>query len=105
MKTSVELLLSKETLTPEDIEKEVDFLQKALNHARKTGEIDIATYLDVGPITTSLRMVMSMITHWKPEARYSAEQAGAFQGGKAQETEAEKLHAQTLFLIPSMFIL
>jgi hypothetical protein len=28
--------LAKEKLTPEDIEKEVDFLQKALHNARKT---------------------------------------------------------------------
>ena len=74
MKTSVELLLSKETLTPEDIEKEVDFLQEALTDARKTGKIDIATYLNVGPVTTSLRMIVSMMRHWKPEARYTDEQ-------------------------------
>jgi len=67
--------LAKEKLTPEDIEKEVDFLQKALHNARKTEKIDIPTYLDVGPITTSLRMIVSMMRHWKPEARYSAEQA------------------------------
>jgi len=76
MKTSVEYLLSKENLTPEDIEKEVDFLQKALADARKTGKIDITTYLDVGPILTSLRMVVSMMRHWKPEARYNAVQVG-----------------------------
>jgi len=54
MKTSIEHLLSKENLTVEDIENEVDFLQKALNHARKAGKIDIPTFLGVGPITTSL---------------------------------------------------
>ncbi len=75
MKTSVEhLLLLKENLTAEDIEKEVDFLQKALTDARKAGKIDISTFLGVGPITTSLRMIVSMMRHWKPKARYSAEQ-------------------------------
>ncbi len=73
VKTSVELLLSKENPTPEDIEREVDFLQKSLADARKAGKIDIATFLDVGPITTSLRMIVSMMRYWKPEVRYSAD--------------------------------
>lgn len=75
MKTPIERLLSKENLTAEDIEKEVDFLQKALNHARNSGKIDIATFLDVGPITTSLRMVEGMMRHWKPEVRYNTTRA------------------------------
>ena len=87
MKTSVEHLLSKENLTPDDIEKEVDFLQKALGDARKTGKIDIATYLDVGPVTTSLRMIVSMMRHWKPEARYNAEQV---------RDELRKIHSRML---------
>ena len=87
MKTSVEYLLSKENLTPEDIEKEVDFLQKALADARKTGKIDITTYLDVGPITTSLRMIASMMRHWKPEARYTDEQV---------RDELRKIHSRIL---------
>jgi len=87
MKTSVEHLLSKETLTPEDIEKEVDFLQKALGDARKTGEIDIATFLDVGPVTTSMRMIVSMMRHWKPEARYTDVQV---------RDELRKIHSKVL---------
>ncbi|MDI6918008.1 MAG: hypothetical protein QMC80_09465 [Thermoplasmatales archaeon] len=87
MKTSVEYLLSKENLTAEDIEKEVDFLQKALSDARRAGKIDIATYLNVGPITTSLRMVASMMRHWKPEVRYNMEQA---------MDELRKIHSRTL---------
>ena len=87
MKTSVEHLLSKETLTPEDIEKEVDFLQKALGDARKTGEIDIATFLGVGPILTSLRMIGSMMRYWKPEARYNMERA---------VDELRKIHTRVL---------
>jgi len=75
MKTSVEHLLSKENLTPEDIEEEIDFLQKALRDARKAGKIDITTFLGVGPILTSLRMIVSMMRYWKPEARYNMEQA------------------------------
>ncbi len=87
MKTSVESLLSKENLTPEDIEEEVDFLQKALRDARKTGKIDIATFLGVGPITTSLRMVWSMMRHWKPEFRYNT--------AKAMD-ELRKIHSRIL---------
>jgi len=87
MKTSVEHLLSKETLTPEDIEKEVDFLQKALGDARKTGKIDIATFLGVGPILTSLRMIGSMMRYWKPEARYNMERA---------VDELRKIHTRVL---------
>ncbi|MDI6916588.1 MAG: hypothetical protein QMC80_02180 [Thermoplasmatales archaeon] len=87
MKTSVEHLLSKETLTPEDIEREVDFLQKALSDARRAGKIDIATYLDVGPITTSMRMVASMMRHWKPEVRYNTEQV---------RDELKKIHSRVL---------
>jgi len=87
MKTSVESLLSKENLTAEDIEKEADFLQKALNHARKVGKIDLTTYLNVGPILTSLRMVGSMMRHWKPEVRYSAEQV---------REELRKIHTRIL---------
>ena len=87
MKTSVEHLLSKEKLTAEDIEEEVDFLQKALGDARKTGKIDIATFLDVGPITTSLRMIASMMRHWKPEARYTDEQV---------RDELRKIHSRIL---------
>ena len=75
MKSSVKSLLSKENLTAEDIEKEADFLQKALRDARKAGKIDIATFLGVGPILTSLRMVVSMMRHWKPQVRYSTEKA------------------------------
>jgi hypothetical protein len=75
VKASVELLLSKENLTAEDIEKEVDFLQKALNRARKTGKIDITTYLNVAPVTTSLRMIVSMMRHWNPRFRYNPERA------------------------------
>jgi len=87
VKTSVEHLLSKENLTPEDIEKEADFLQKALNHARKAGKIDIPTFLGVSPITTSLRMVGSMMRHWKPEFRYNPEQV---------RDELRKIHSRTL---------
>jgi len=87
VKTSVEHLLSKEKLTAEDIEEEVDFLQKALGDARKTGKIDIATFLDVGPITTSLRMIASMMRHWKPEARYTDEQV---------RDELRKIHSRIL---------
>ncbi|MBU4501692.1 MAG: hypothetical protein KKA79_03815 [Nanoarchaeota archaeon] len=87
MKTSVEHLLSKENISPEDIEKEVDFLQKALADARKTGKIDITTYLDVGPVTTSLRMVVSMMRHWKPKVRYSAEKV---------RDELRKIHSRVL---------
>jgi len=75
VKTSIEFLLSKENLTPEDIEKEVDFLQKALRDARKIGKIDITTFLGVGPIITSLRMILSMMRYWKLEVRYSTEKA------------------------------
>lgn len=87
MKTSIEFLLSKENLTPEDIEKEVDFLQKALNHARKAGKIDITTYLSVGSITTSIRMVGSMMSHWKPEVRYTDEKV---------RDELRKIHTRVL---------
>lgn len=87
MKTSIEHLLLKENLTPEDIEKEVDFLQKALSDARRAGKIDIATYLDVGPITTSMRMVGSMMRHWNIKFRYSAEQV---------REELRKIHTRTL---------
>ncbi len=75
VKTSVEHLLSKENLTAEDIEKEVDFLQKALTNAKKAGKIDITTYLDVGPVTTSMRMIVSMMRHWNPKFRYSTAEA------------------------------
>ena len=87
VKTSVEHLLSKENLTPEDIEKEVNFLQKALNHAREAGKIDIATFLDVGPITTSLRMIVSMMRYWKPEVRYNTTRA---------VDELRKIHSRVL---------
>ena len=87
MKTSIEHLLSKENLTVEDIENEVAFLQKALNHARKAGKIDIPTFLGVGPITTSLRMIVSMMRYWKPEARYNMEQA---------VDELRKIHTRVL---------
>ena len=87
MKTSVEHLLSKEKLTAEDIEEEVDFLQKALGDARKTGEIDIATFLGVGPILTSLRMIVSMMRYWKPEARYNMERV---------RDELRKIHSRVL---------
>lgn len=87
MKTSIEYLLSKETLTPEDIEREVDFLEKALHNARKAGKIDINTYLDVGPITTSMRMIVSMMRHWKPEFRYNTAKA---------VDELKKIHSRTL---------
>ena len=87
MKTSIEFLLSKENLTPEDIEKEVDFLQKALRDARKIGKIDITTFLGVGPIITSLRMILSMMRYWKPEVRYSTEKA---------VDELRKIHTRVL---------
>ena len=87
MKTSVEHLLSKENLIAEDIEREADFLQKALRDARKTGKIDIATFLGVGPILTSLRMVVSMMRYWKPEARYNMERA---------VDELRKIHTRVL---------
>ena len=87
MKSSVKSLLSKENLTAEDIEKEADFLQKALRDARKAGKIDIATFLGVGPILTSLRMVVSMMRYWKPEARYNMERVRG---------ELRKIHTRVL---------
>ena len=87
MKTLIESLLSKENLSPEDIEREVDFLQKALRDARKIGKIDITTFLGVGPILTSLRMIVSMMRYWKPEARYNMEQA---------VDELRKIHTRVL---------
>jgi len=87
MKSSVKSLLSKENLTSEDIEREADFLQKALRDARKAGKIDIPTFLGVGPILTSLRMVVSMMRYWKPEARYSTEKA---------VDELRKIHSRVL---------
>ena len=87
MKTSVEHLLSKENLTAENIEEEVDFLQKALRDARKAGKIDIPTFLGVGPILTSLRMIVSMMRYWKPEARYNMERV---------RDELRKIHSRVL---------
>ena len=87
MKTSIEHLLLKENLTPEDIEREADFLQKALRDARKAGKIDIPTFLGVGPILTSLRMILNMMRYWKPEARYNMEQV---------RDELRKIHSRVL---------
>ena len=87
MKTSVEHLLSKENLTAEDIEREADFLQKALRDARKAGKIDITTFLGVGPILTSLRMILNMMRYWKPEARYNMERV---------RDELRKIHSRVL---------
>lgn len=75
MKTAIERLLEKHTITVENLHAEIEFIQYATNRALQERKIDVQIRLSTGSVLTGLKMLEKMMNYRDEKFRYDQSQA------------------------------